>query len=154
MNEAMTPVNSNETVQHLEQQLRNTSKMVENLVLQEKSARRKMRNVTLDWSGIDDERKHHLKTLQANAKQELIRAINRVFGTLVVGTEIEDVQMAEVRLMRIFEDFQNACDGYKAVNVDDDDIDEYLAYFNEAETRFGVPGRELPYGCNPKESHW
>ena len=44
--------------------------------------------------------------------------------------------MAEVRLMKIFEDFQNACDGYKAVNVDDDDIDECLAYFSEAETRF------------------
>ena len=44
--------------------------------------------------------------------------------------------MAEVRLMEIFEDFQNACDGYKAVNVDDDDIDECLACFSEAETRF------------------
>ena len=33
--------------------------------------------------------------------------------------------------MKIFENFQNACDGYKAVNVDD----ECLAYFSEAETR-------------------
>ena len=136
MNEARTPVNSNETVQHLEKQLRNTSKMVEDLMLQEKSTRRKMRNVTLDWSGIDEERKRHLKTLRANAKRELTRAINRVSGILVIGTEIQDVQMAELRLMEIFEDFQNACDGYKAVNVDDDDIDECLAYFSEAETRF------------------
>ena len=64
MNEARTPVNSNETVQHLEKQLRNTSKMVEDLMLQEKSTRRKMRNVTLDWSGIDEERKRHLKTYE------------------------------------------------------------------------------------------
>ena len=105
-------------------------------MLQEKSTRRKMRNVTLDWSGIDEERKCHLKTLRANAKRKLTRAINHVSGILVIGTEIQDVQMAEVRLMEIFEDFQNACDGYKAVNVDDDDIDECLAYFSEAETRF------------------
>ena len=85
MNEARTPVNSNETVQHLEKQLRNTSKMVEDLMLQEKSTRRKMRNVTLDWSGIDEERKRHLKTLQANAKRELTRAINRVSGILVIA---------------------------------------------------------------------
>ena len=136
MNEARTPVNSNETVQHLEKQLRNTSKMVEDLMLQEKSTRRKIRNVTLDWSGIDEERKRHLKTLRANAKRELTRAINHVSGILVIGTEIQDVQMAEVRLMEIFEDFQNACDGYKAVKVDDDDIDECLAYFSEAEKRF------------------
>ena len=133
MNEARTPVNSNKTVQHLEKQLRNTSKMVEDLMLQ---ARRKMRNVTLDWSGIDDERKRHLKILRANAKRELTRAINPVTGQWYRNDEKQDVQIVEVRLMKIFEDFQNACDGYKAVNVDDDDIDECLAHFSEAETRF------------------
>ena len=49
------------------------------------------------WTGLE----LMMKTLQANAKREPTRAINCVSGILVVGTEIEDVQMAEVRLMRI-----------------------------------------------------
>ena len=87
-------------------------------------------------NGVEIEDIRRLKQIRANAKRELTKAVNRVADVLVVGQTVDDVRVAEGRLIETFEDFKMACDRYKAVIVDEDDIEECLAYMHEAETRF------------------
>ena len=86
--------------------------------------------------GIDIEHIRRLKQIRANAKRELTKAVNRVADVLVVGQILDDVRAAEGRLIETFKDFELACEKYKAEFVDEDDIEECLAYMHEAETRY------------------
>ncbi len=78
----------------------------------------------------------NLKKTRANAKRELTKAVNRVSEVLVIGKTLEEIRLAENRLIGTFEDFKAACDGYKDVITDEDDIEECLVYMKDAERRF------------------
>ena len=77
---------------------------------------------------IDTEHVQHLKKKRANAKRELTKVLNRVADCLTTEQTIDDVRVAEAKLNETFENFKVACQEYKAVMVDEDDIEECLAY--------------------------
>ena len=85
---------------------------------------------------IDTEHVRHLKKMRANAKRELTKVLNRVADCLTTEQTVDDVRVAEARLNETFDHFKVACQEYKAVMVDEDDIEECLAYTHEAERRY------------------
>ncbi len=98
--------------------------------------RRRERNTTLDWDGIDMENARRLKQAWARAKAVLTRTITHISDALPVDADIMDAQTMQDRLLRGFSRFKEACDQYKDMLVDDVDIEESIAYLHEAETRY------------------
>ena len=94
------------------------------------------RNVTLDWQGIDSETKQTLRTARSGAKRRFTMALTRLSDALVAEGSIEEVTKCERKMEEAFEKFKMACDSYRDLLVEDDDLDECGAYFRETESRF------------------
>ena len=94
------------------------------------------RNVTLDWSDIDSEELRRRKQRRASAKRELTKAVNRVSNALIVGGDAVEIRAVEEKLDEAFRKFREAWEKHKALLDDDDDVDESLSYFHEAEMKY------------------
>ena len=94
------------------------------------------RNLTLDWEGIDLGRLRRLKQVRAIAKRELTNAIKRVSNALTVGEDTVEIQAIEERLDAAFHKFTEAWEQHKKLLDDDDDLEEAVAYFQEAKTKY------------------
>eukprot|EP00794_Sanderia_malayensis_P001453 gene1453-1601_t len=68
--------------------------------------------------------------------RELTKAVNCVSEVLDIGKPLEEIRLAENRLIGTFEDFKTACEEYKDAITDKGDIEECLVYMKEAEKRF------------------
>ena len=94
------------------------------------------RNVTLDWQGVDSETRQTLRTARSGAKRGFTMALTRLSDALVAEGSIEEVTKCERKMEEAFEKFKMACDSYRDLLVEDDDLDECGAYFRETEPRF------------------
>ncbi len=98
--------------------------------------RMRRRNTTLDWQAIDYETRRNLRTARSGAKRGFTTALNRLSNALVAEGSAEEVTKLERKLEENFEKFKLACNKYQDLLVDDDDLDECVAYFRETESRF------------------
>ena len=76
-----------------------------------------------------------LKRERANAKRALTNTVKEVSAALVChgsGDE-ESLTHLEEKLKAVFIAFQKACESFKVMLTDEDDIDECCAYFSEGE---------------------
>ena len=94
------------------------------------------RNVTLDWDGIDAERRRNMKQARGNAKRSLTIVMNKIGESLLVGNSVKEVNSLKGSLDQAFENFTQSCDAYREALENEDDIDESNAYFQEAQARF------------------
>ena len=94
--------------------------------------RRRVRNVRVDWSGVDMEDSRGLKRRRAGAKAVLTKAITHISDTLVVGSDVMEVQTMQERLIRVFSSFKEACVRYEDTLVDDIDVEESTACVPES----------------------
>lgn len=97
---------------------------------------RRLEHMTLDWEAHRLEPARVLKTSRANSKRELTKAINRVSDALMVGGEAEDLKSGVRWMEYTFSEFGKACEIYRHSLEDEDDIEECMVYFQEAEARF------------------
>ena len=104
----------------------------------ERLTRSRQPNVRIDWDAVDHERMIRLKRERANAKRALTNTVNEVSAALVChgSGDGESLTHLEEKLEAVFIAFQKACDSFKAMLSDEDDIDECCAYFSEGEGRF------------------
>ena len=63
-------------------------------------------------------------------------ALNRLSDALVAEGSIEEVTKCEKKMEEASEKFKMACDSYRNLLVEDDDLEEFAAYFRETESRF------------------
>lgn len=94
------------------------------------------RNVTLDWQGIDSETRQTLRTARSGAKHGFTMALNRLSDALIAEGSMEEVTKRDRKMEEAFERFKKACDSYRDLLVDVDNLDECAAYFRETESRF------------------
>ena len=94
------------------------------------------RNATLDWDGINAERRQNLKQARGCAKRSLTIVMNKVGESLLVGNSVEEVNSLKGSLDEAFENFRQSCDLYCEALEIEDDIDESKAYFHEAEVKY------------------
>ena len=77
-----------------------------------------------------------MKQTRANAKGELTKAVNRAEAVLAVGQTLDDVNVAEDRVVEAFQTFKLACEIYKSMFMGEADTEEFTVFMHEAETRF------------------
>ena len=87
-------------------------------------------------NNLDVEHIRCLKQTRTNAKRELTKAVNHIEAVLLVGQTMDDVNAADDKLEEAFQDFKLACESYKAVLVNEADIEECFGYMHEVETKF------------------
>ena len=72
--------------------------------------RRRHRNATLDWEGVDAERRRSLKQERGCAKRALTIVMNKVGESLLVGDSVKEVNLLKESLDEAFENFRQSCD--------------------------------------------
>ena len=104
----------------------------------ERLTRSRQPNVSIDCDAVDHERMIRLKRERANAKRALTNTVKEVSAALVChgSGDGESLTHLEEKLEAVFIAFQKACESFKAMLTDEDDIDECCAYFSEGEGRF------------------
>eukprot|EP00112_Aurelia_sp_Birch-Aquarium-sp1_P003845 Seg1433.6 transcript_id=Seg1433.6/GoldUCD/mRNA.D3Y31 product="hypothetical protein" protein_id=Seg1433.6/GoldUCD/D3Y31 len=104
----------------------------------ERFTRSRQPSVRIDWDAVDHERMIRMKRERASAKRALTNAVKEVTAALVChGSEDrESLAHLEEKLDAVFIAFLKACNSFKAIMDDEDDIDECCAYFSEGEGRF------------------
>ena len=104
----------------------------------ERLTRSRQPNVRIDWDAVDHERMIRLKRERANAKRALLNTVKEVSAALMChgSGDGESLTHLEEKLEAVFIAFQKACESFKAMLTDEDDIDECCAYFSEGEGRF------------------
>ena len=104
----------------------------------ERLTRSRQPNVRIDWDAVDHERMIRLKRERANAKRALTNTVKEVSAALVChgSGDGESLTHLEEKLEAVFIACQKACESFKAMLTDEDDIDECCAYFSEGEGRF------------------
>ena len=76
-----------------------------------------------------------LKKERTSSKRESTKAVNRVSDVLKVGENNDAVEICVRRMDYAFNEFRKACDNYRRSLKDEDDIEECIIYYNEAERR-------------------
>ena len=104
----------------------------------ERLTRSRQPNIRIDWDAVDHERMIRLKRERASAKRALTNTVKEVSAALVCHGpgDGESLTHLEEKLEAVFIAFQKACDSFKAMLSDEDDIDECCTYFSEGEGRF------------------
>lgn len=100
-----------------------------------RDGRVRTRSVVLDWEAVDLEALHRLKKRRGHAKGELTKAISHVVAELTVGGDVNEVEANEHRLMKAFGNFKESCNEYRRFQKEEEDVEECLVYFQEAEKK-------------------
>ena len=69
--------------------------------------RSRRRNVTLDWQGIDFEKRRCLKQTRGSCKRVLTMAMSKADKSLLFGNSVEEVTAMQGSLDEAFEKFKN-----------------------------------------------
>ena len=91
-----------------------------------------------------------LKRRRGHAKGELTKAINHVVAELTIGGDIYEISVKENRMSEAFEEFKKLCDEYSKFLKDEEDIEECLVYFQDAERRFSEVKERITVWCQSR----
>ncbi len=76
----------------------------------ERETRVRQRNVTIDWEGVDAEKRRRLRNARGSAKRGLTMALRQASEAMLAERSKGEAEQSEKKLNEAFKVFTEACD--------------------------------------------